>query len=393
MKKQFLIIGTFLTFGLGYSQNTFPTAANTAVGIGTGTTAVPGTGGLRLKVTSGVANTSGVQLTNLTSASPTTTGLLGKALSVNATGNLVLVPVANSATDTSIYNTDGTLSANRTVNMNAKNLTFNPSTANSQFFINGTNGNVGIGNVNPSSKLEVTGVLKSNQGVFNSSQPNGTTYLSGGIKNDKCIVLAAGSEIGTGDGYINTRQLNFYDFPGPNAGSNIGSAFHFGIEDRNDFGRFRMIAYTGGKTYFSVNNRLQQELFTLNEDGNDNVTLALSKPNSFLGIGTTSFVDGTDTYRLAVNGSVRAHRVRVYTTWADFVFEKNYDLPTLEEVEKHIQDNGHLKDIPSAIEVEKNGIELGEMNKRLLQKVEELTLYVIQLNKELGKVKEELKKE
>lgn len=107
-----------------------------------------------------------------------------------------------------------------------------------------------------------------------------------------------------------------------------------------------------------------------------------------IGIGTNSFVDGADTYRLSVDGKVRATAVKVYTDWADYVFEDDYSLPTLKEVEKHIKEKGHLKDIPSAKEVEENGIDVGEMNKLLLQKVEELTLYVIKLNKEI----EELKK-
>jgi hypothetical protein len=121
--------------------------------------------------------------------------------------------------------------------------------------------------------------------------------------------------------------------------------------------------------------------------------VTLPKANSFLGIGTSNFVDGADIYRLAVKGAIRADRVKVYTTWADFVFEKDYNLSTLEEVEKHIQENGHLKDIPSAKEVEENGIELGEMNKKLLQKIEELTLYILKINKELQEVKSELKKD
>ncbi|HRB72612.1 MAG TPA: hypothetical protein PK776_12270, partial [Flavobacterium sp.] len=82
-----------------------------------------------------------------------------------------------------------------------------------------------------------------------------------------------------------------------------------------------------------------------------------------------------------------------YTTWADYVFESDYNLPTLQQVEKHIKEKGHLKDIPSAKEVEENGIELGEMNKLLLQKVEELTLYIIEMNKELQAVKSQLKKD
>ena len=106
-----------------------------------------------------------------------------------------------------------------------------------------------------------------------------------------------------------------------------------------------------------------------------------------LGIGTSSFLDGLTTYRLSVDGKIRAEGVKVYTDWADYVFENSYNLLTIEEVESFIAKNGHLKDIPSAEEVEKNGIELGEMNKLLLQKIEELTLYVIDLNKEIELLK------
>ena len=129
MKKQILFIGALLSFGIGFSQNTFPTAANTAVGIGTGATAVSGAAGLRLKVTSGVAGTSGIQLTNVTSGTTATSGN-GKALSVDASGNVILTPVVNTSSNINIYNTDGILTANRTVNMNGNNLTLNPTTAN-----------------------------------------------------------------------------------------------------------------------------------------------------------------------------------------------------------------------------------------------------------------------
>jgi len=95
------------------------------------------------------------------------------------------------------------------------------------------------------------------------------------------------------------------------------------------------------------------------------------------------------TYRLSVKGKVRADAIKVYTDWADYVFESNYDLPTLEEVEDYIAINGHLKDIPSAAEVAVNGIDLGEINKLLLQKIEELTLYTIQLNERLKELENE----
>jgi len=96
---------------------------------------------------------------------------------------------------------------------------------------------------------------------------------------------------------------------------------------------------------------------------------------------------GESNYTLSVDGKIRATEVKVYTGWADFVFEKEYDLPSLKEVEMYIKEYGHLQNIPSAKEVELNGIEVGEMNKLLLQKIEELTLYVITLNKEIESLK------
>ena len=102
-----------------------------------------------------------------------------------------------------------------------------------------------------------------------------------------------------------------------------------------------------------------------------------------VGIGTTNYFDGAESYALSVAGKVRAESVKVYTDWADYVFEEDYVLPTLNDVENYINLNGHLKDIPSAENVEDNGIELGEMNKLLLQKIEELTLYTIEQEKRL----------
>jgi len=74
--------------------------------------------------------------------------------------------------------------------------------------------------------------------------------------------------------------------------------------------------------------------------------------------------------------------------WADYVFKEDYHLPTLEEVEKHIKEKGHLINIPSAKEVNDNGIQLGEMNKLLLEKIEELTLYIIKQEKDADLQKE-----
>jgi hypothetical protein len=107
-----------------------------------------------------------------------------------------------------------------------------------------------------------------------------------------------------------------------------------------------------------------------------------------VGIGTMR----TQGYRLSVDGKIRAAAVKVYpqTQWSDFVFGDGYKLRPLREVEKFVKINRHLPDIPSATEVEKEGIELGSMDARLLQKIEELTLYMIESNKRVNALEEKL---
>jgi len=119
--------------------------------------------------------------------------------------------------------------------------------------------------------------------------------------------------------------------------------------------------------------------------------------NGKVGINTNTFPSliGTEDvsfYNLFVTGGILTEEVRVALVgeWADYVFKADYKLPSLQEVEKHIKDEGHLINIPSAEEVEQNGIELGEMNKLLLEKVEELTLYMIELNKKIEAQQKEI---
>jgi len=116
--------------------------------------------------------------------------------------------------------------------------------------------------------------------------------------------------------------------------------------------------------------------------------------NGKVAIGTSQ-LDSDPNFLLYVKKGIKAEQVKVEIAsangWADYVFNKSYKLNALEEVEKHIEEKGHLPNIPSAEEVKKNGINLGEMDAKLLEKIEELTLYVIQLNKDVKKLEEENK--
>lgn len=105
-----------------------------------------------------------------------------------------------------------------------------------------------------------------------------------------------------------------------------------------------------------------------------------------VGIGTVN-----PTAKLSVNGKIMAQEVQVTTSgWADYVFKPNYSLMSLRDLEAFILKNQHLPEIPSEKEVEANGISIGEMNTKLLQKIEALTLYVIETHKQVEKIKEEL---
>ena len=98
-------------------------------------------------------------------------------------------------------------------------------------------------------------------------------------------------------------------------------------------------------------------------------------------------------YNLYVKNGILTEKVTVATDgssfWADFVFNKDYDLKPLSEVESYITKNHHLSEIPTTDEVNKNGVNLLEMDAKLLQKIEELTLYTIQMNKEIIQVRKD----
>ncbi|MCU6769168.1 hypothetical protein OCV73_09470 [Barnesiella propionica] len=99
------------------------------------------------------------------------------------------------------------------------------------------------------------------------------------------------------------------------------------------------------------------------------------------------------TYELEVNGKIKTREILVTDTeWADFVFKKDYKLRSLDEVKSHIEKHACLPEIPTESEVNANGVDLAKMNVKLLQKVEELTLYIIQQEEKMREQEQRITK-
>ena len=130
---------------------------------------------------------------------------------------------------------------------------------------------------------------------------------------------------------------------------------------------------------------------SVNSNGSVSVGSTSSGPingmyiNGSVGIGTT----GTHDYKLAIAGKMIAEEVvvKLKANWPDYVFGENYNLKSLDEVELYIKEHSHLPNVPSAKEIDENGISVGEMNSILLEKIEELTLYIIELKREINNIK------
>jgi hypothetical protein len=113
-------------------------------------------------------------------------------------------------------------------------------------------------------------------------------------------------------------------------------------------------------------------------------------------VGTGVNIPSGSTYKMAVGGGIITEKIRVATNgttfWADYVFEPSFKLRSLSEVAQYIKLNKHLPDIPSTAEVSQNGIDLAETQALLLQKVEELTLYMIEQDKQIQKLEKKVKR-
>jgi hypothetical protein len=134
-------------------------------------------------------------------------------------------------------------------------------------------------------------------------------------------------------------------------------------------------------SFGNAENAVKSSYFRVRDIGAGSAIPFIIKGNGYVRIGTTN-----PTAKLTVAGDINSREVRVTVdAGADFVFENNYDLPSLTSIETFIKENKRLPEIASAKEMQENGINLSEMNIKLLKKIEELTLYSIEQNKEIQK--------
>lgn len=199
----------------------------------------------------------------------------------------------------------------------------------SRMIIDGSNGRIGIGTLAPNEKLDINGNIRLT-GLDREIRWQGNNMDIGSYE-DVIPVLAL-----RGATSYSTR-IDMYKAGDTEVGIKLNS---------------------GGDSYFN---------------------------GGYVGIGTIN-----PQSLLAVNGIITAKEVNVtMDAWPDYVFSPEYTLPSISELKGYIEKNSHLPGIPSAKEVSKTGINLGEMDAKLLQKIEELTLYIIDQNKRI----EELEKQ
>jgi hypothetical protein len=171
--------------------------------------------------------------------------------------------------------------------------------------------------------------------------------------------------------------------------SDAGSSFILessGMNTANDYSNVRLIASSAlGSAYLQTRLDNYGGAFSWVRAGasGDVTVMHIDATAGNVGIGTT-----TPQAKLAVNGDIFSKKVKVTLTgWPDYVFAPSYQLRPLSELQKYIQEHRHLPDVPSAKEVEDNGLDLGANQAVLLRKIEELTLYVLELKKELEAIK------
>ncbi len=283
-----------------------------------------------------------------------------------------------------------------------------------------TNDNVGIGLNNPQQKLDIDGNLSLGiaGSIFSKRQDN-TMHEFFSMDSNNNIIINRSSVV---DG-LPSHVLMFI---GEGRTFQVKSSTNqtllrvnendgrVGIGVSGNPGRKLEVAGdiligSGGRLYVRRNDGVQHEMFSM--DNNNDIlvnrgSIVSGLPsNVYFGIGENRFFDVRSssnnillrveeaTGNLYLDGKITSTEIEVkLDVWPDFVFSEDYNLMSLVEVEEYITKNKSLPNVPSESEVIENGVELGQISSVLLQKVEELTLYMIQLSKENEELRQRISK-
>ena len=230
-----------------------------------------------------------------------------------------------------------------------------------------SSGNVGIGNLNPERILHI-------------SQNGGTA-----------IVIEGASNGSSTNPFISLRRSRgtLLSPSGILLGNTIGQINIQGRHSSGWDGIRRVLEITATENWTDGSEGFAWDFYTRSNGSGGAPSLAMRLDHSgHIGIGTTSPEE-----RLTVAGTIKSQEVIVEeNTGADFVFEEGYELPDLSELETFIKSNKHLPEIPTAEQMKEEGVKVGELQIKLLQKIEELTLYAISQEKTLKQQTTENKK-
>lgn len=223
------------------------------------------------------------------------------------------------------------------------------------------NGKVGVGTTSPSAMFQV-------EANSSASPSENGIYLYQSQTNQHSIISARVNANGSGDPFVS------YDVNGE-------SGWSTGL-DNSDGNKFKI-----AESWSSLSSSTR---FTIERGGE--VGIGTTTPTAKLDVvGSIKASGSLSVSSASINGTLTANRVTVNVgSFPDYVFEDDYKLQPLSEVEKFIKENKHLPKVPSAKEVEQNGMNVGELNVLMMEKIEELTLHLIEQQKRLEQQAQEI---
>jgi len=291
---------------------------------------------------------------------------------------------------------------------------FNSASAQTNYF--NTTGNVGLGTNNATALLNLNWqyaqikMQGSNSTFLNSDII--ISRLNSGNQLQRSPNIAFADEATNSAAYIQSYQGNLQFFPGGAQSFTLQPGGKVGILNSSPQATFQVetsvnkltvasASAIGGTSYVGFNAYRNTTAGNWRFDGNGTVSAGSVIYGDQAGninfaavpsLNGGSYFDLNDVdlkskiyFQVASSGVTRAKQIKVETAnWPDFVFAKSYRLPSLKQVASYIDKNHHLPDMPTAEELEKNGLDIGAMNRSLAKKVEELTLYLIEKDKQLN---------